>query len=60
MCPRSLILTCIVIIGMPPGLVTGADVPPQPKRSVLIVDGVNNHDWERATRILKSILLDSG
>jgi type 1 glutamine amidotransferase len=32
----------------------------QPKRSVLIVDGMNNHDWERATRILKSILLDSG
>ena len=27
---------------------------------MLIVDGVNNHDWERATRILKSILMDSG
>ena len=34
--------------------------PPQPKLSVLIVDGMNNHDWERATRILKAILLDSG
>jgi Trehalose utilisation len=32
---------------------------PQPKLSVLIVDGMNNHDWERATRILKAILLDS-
>ena len=31
-----------------------------PKVSVLIVDGMNNHDWERSTRILKSILLDSG
>ena len=31
-----------------------------PKRSVLIVDGMNNHDWERATRILKEILLESG
>ena len=30
------------------------------KRSVLIVDGMNNHDWERATRILKSILEESG
>ena len=60
MCPRSLILTCFVIIRMSPGLVSGADVPPQPKRSVLIVDGVNNHDWERATRILKKILADSG
>lgn len=60
MCPRSLILTCVVIVGMSPGLVSGADVPPQPKRSVLIVDGVNNHDWERATRILTNILADSG
>jgi type 1 glutamine amidotransferase len=37
--------------------------PPAPaprKLSVLIVDGMNNHDWGRATRILKSILLDSG
>jgi type 1 glutamine amidotransferase len=33
---------------------------PEPKLSVLIVDGMNNHDWARATRILKSILLDSG
>ena len=32
----------------------------QPKLSALIVDGVNNHDWDRATRVLKSILLDSG
>jgi uncharacterized protein len=60
MCPRSLSLACVVIIGVPPGLVTGADVPPHPKRSVLIVDGVNNHDWVRATRILKRILADSG
>ena len=60
MCQRSLILACVVIVGMPPGLVAGADVPPHPKRSVLIVDGVNNHDWERATRILKGILADSG
>jgi type 1 glutamine amidotransferase len=28
--------------------------------SILIVDGMNNHDWERATRILRSILLASG
>jgi hypothetical protein len=29
---------------------------PAPRLSVLIVDGVNNHDWPRATRILKGIL----
>src|SRR4051812_48987863 len=30
------------------------------KISVLIVDGMNNHDWERGTRLLKTILEDSG
>ena len=29
-------------------------------RSVLIVDGMNNHDWARNTRILKKILERSG
>src|SRR5436305_657205 len=29
-------------------------------RSVLFVDGMNNHDWPRNTRILKSILETSG
>jgi uncharacterized protein len=38
----------------------GGDDQPRPKLSVLIVDGVNNHDWQRATRILTSILLESG
>ena len=28
--------------------------------SVLIVDGMNNHDWARGTRLLKAILLQSG
>jgi len=37
----------------------GQDLNPS-RRSVLIVDGMNNHDWERATRILKAILTDSG
>ena len=61
MCPRGLILAFVVIVGMLPwGSSSGRSVPPQPKRSVLIVDGMNNHDWERATRILKAILLDSG
>ena len=29
-------------------------------RSVLIVDGMNNHDWERGTKLLKAILENSG
>ncbi|MDR3633213.1 MAG: ThuA domain-containing protein [Isosphaeraceae bacterium] len=40
-----------------PGL--AADLPPR-KLSALIVDGMNNHDWERSTRILASILRESG
>lgn len=32
----------------------------QEKIPVLIVDGMNNHDWPRATTILKSILTESG
>ena len=37
-----------------------ADPTPQPMLSLLIVDGMNNHDWPRATRILKEILGSSG
>ena len=33
---------------------------PPPKFSVLVVDGMNNHDWPRATRILKEVLEGSG
>jgi type 1 glutamine amidotransferase len=32
----------------------------QPKLSILIVDGVNNHDWQTATRELHSILDATG
>jgi type 1 glutamine amidotransferase len=60
MCPRTVILSFVALTGFPLGYAIGADAPPEPKLSVLIVDGMNNHDWERATRILKAILLDSG
>ena len=60
MFPRNVVLSFVALIGFPMGFAIGAGVPPQPKLSVLIVDGMNNHDWERASRILKAILLDSG
>jgi type 1 glutamine amidotransferase len=47
------------LTGQPRG-VWATDVAEPRKVSVLIVDGMNNHDWERATRILKSILVASG
>lgn len=37
-----------------------AEEEPSPRLSVLIVDGMNNHDWPRATRILKGVLESSG
>jgi hypothetical protein len=33
---------------------------PAKKISVLIVDGMNNHDWQRGTRLMKAILENSG
>jgi alpha-L-fucosidase len=30
------------------------------KLAVLIVDGINNHDWQTATRELRTLLLDTG
>ncbi|HYW46536.1 MAG TPA: ThuA domain-containing protein [Bryobacteraceae bacterium] len=38
----------------------GAVSVAQPKLSILIVDGVNNHDWQTATRELTSILQATG
>jgi type 1 glutamine amidotransferase len=60
MCRRTLIFALVAFTRMLLGFAIGAEAPPQPKLSVLVVDGINNHDWERATRILKAILLDSG
>lgn len=33
---------------------------PRPRLRLLIIDGMNNHDWPRATATLKQILLQSG
>ncbi|HEY1341215.1 MAG TPA: ThuA domain-containing protein [Bryobacteraceae bacterium] len=32
----------------------------QPKISLLIVDGVNNHDWQTATREIRALLTETG
>jgi len=37
-----------------------ASAEPASKMPLLIVDGVNNHDWPRATKVLKDILERSG
>ncbi|HXF10364.1 MAG TPA: ThuA domain-containing protein, partial [Desulfuromonadaceae bacterium] len=52
----ALALFLIATCGSP--VVRAADAPA--KISVLIVDGMNNHDWQRGTRLLKRILEDSG
>ena len=49
----ALAVVCSFIL---PACATAADA----KISVLIVDGMNNHDWERGTKLLKAILENSG
>ncbi len=47
----------IVLLGL---LAVSAQAAEPAKLSVLIVDGMNNHDWPRASGILKEILAGSG
>src|SRR3546814_13001849 len=49
----------LAVIALIPALVQPADARSAPLR-VLIVDGVNNHDWPATTPVLKSLLEDSG
>jgi len=48
----------ILLVWVAPAVAT--DSAPSPKHSLLIVDGKNNHDWPRATRILSGFLERSG
>src|ERR1700743_3408547 len=50
------VLTVALCFQLAPLLTKAADA----KISVLIVDGMNNHDWERGTILLKAILENSG
>jgi len=49
-------LCLLLALAATPGL---ADKP-SPTLSVLVVDGMNNHDWPRATRLRRGILGNSG
>jgi type 1 glutamine amidotransferase len=51
-------ITALFVLSLNLFSVHAADAPP--KISVLIVDGMNNHDWERGTKLLKAILENSG
>ncbi len=50
---RSAILITVILLG-------GAWARGAEKLPVLIVDGINNHDWQTATRELKTLLLQTG
>ena len=54
---RFCVLGLLGLVAVP---ALAADPAPSPKLSLLIIDGMNNHDWPRATRILKEILGSSG
>jgi len=68
--PFKVEIACIKVVNPPgqapqkattsPGQSPATRPDVQPKLSAFIVDGVNNQDWDRATRVLKSIFLDSG
>ncbi len=58
-CSR-LLLGVVVALLAAPASGQNLDTKPRPKLKALIVDGANNHDWERAMRILKAILEESG
>ena len=47
------------LLGLAVVSVLPTDAAPPPKLSLLIVDGMNNHDWPRATGILKETLTSS-
>jgi type 1 glutamine amidotransferase len=70
---RLLFITLAGLLGaittLRAGTISSADHPPatmpaaapsSEKVPVLIIDGINNHDWARATHILKEILEASG
>lgn len=48
------------LIGILCLMIAGVAQAKQPPVRVLIVDGVNNHDWQKTTPVLKQILEDSG
>ncbi len=54
---RPLILGWLALAAVPS---LAADSTPPKRLAVLIVDGMNHHDWPRATAILKGILESSG
>lgn len=53
------ILSILVIFACTSQLARAETPTPPKKISILIVDGMNNHDWQRNTQILKQILQDS-
>ena len=54
--PLSLVVLCCSAITP----VSGAETPTQSKLKVLIIDGQNNHGWQRTTPILKAALESAG
>jgi uncharacterized protein len=48
----------IILLGVV--LCVGSERPAQKRLTVLIVDGINNHDWEAGTRAVKAILAATG
>ena len=54
---RSKLLRLLIVLLISSGVGDGRAKPPL---SVLIIDGINNHDWEAGTRAVKAILSSTG
>ncbi len=50
----------ILFLSLLPLWAVTAHAAPDQRISVLIVDGMNNHDWQRGSRLLRAILVQSG
>jgi type 1 glutamine amidotransferase len=60
---RNLVLlsvSCAVFVCSSIARLPGAETSTQPKLKVLIIDGQNNHGWQRTTPILKAALEQAG
>jgi len=55
-----LVCLCLFSLAMCVPAIASEDSGEDGKLSVLIVDGLSEHDWKRTTRIVKKILFDSG
>src|SRR3989442_1688604 len=56
----STLLRLLILVGVFCQICIAGPGPARHQLSVLIIDGINNHDWEAGTRAVQAILTKSG